>query len=1311
MKVSKVNHTKSGVGVEKQKVQGMLYQSPARNQNAGKNLENHIHGLNDRGRNLYSVFLNGRITFTRDEVKTKQCKKMAELFRDFKRQVLNKYKKEDTPEANLSRQLKRLNTWLDEKRAQNKSDEISSELIESYVDNFLRNSLRKEAEGKYFPDLLKQTLRFIFQGAGATEASLSEAEQRIFMRILNRDYWKTDEIKKIAKSIEGQNVRVQVVEQEGRYLLQPSCAGHKSKKYVFQFMKRFADAADKKAREELLVHFKQLVLLYYCGRDKYEASLAVPPGAWDWGSYREEDVVNFDDRAYALLNELLSHQDKEAKKEKKEKKRKLQEEMKLALRHKIAERYREAVKAEGITEEDIFWLQYIEKSAEKLLKGKRMENPVHLSVFYLCDHTYREWISYICMKYIDMGKGVYHFATPEDMAQVPCGDSVIGEVREEYTKGITSFDYERIKAEESLHRELSLYIAFAVNNFARSIMSTRKNTEDVLSVSMEKIEMELYPDAERRILRFFGGQSNWRDCGLTGMELVREIREKLKTVRNSSFHYTVADAGSDQECPLLLQMFQKEHQNVGALYRKKYYSNNLLCFYSRQDITALMDSLYGRPKGKPSQVPSFQRILNKANLKEYITQGYIRGKKRNKLEAGERSLERMEKFRAALYFVLKEIYYHGFLQADCKERFLALVDKAPENQNRQQGRNAGTQAKENEEAHQDFSKRVREITRNNAEITFGEICQLIMTDYNQQNQGNKTVTSNKKGHDKEKYKHFRMLLYKYIRDAFMAYLKEQDVYQFLRDPEPRESIAQEISVEEFCGDWQPHLYDSLQEEISSDDVLLAWYTTAHFLNPKQLNLVSGCIRNYLQYVWDINRRAGDTRNVVRTVEGQEQYYKILSVFDFVMPFCGNVSNCLEDYFEDEDQYAEYLSRYVQFGQKGYHSGTALKEFCERPVKGSPSGTFGIYYDGKNPIVNRNVVYAGMYGNEKLFEKCFAKIAEKDIGEYYKLMEELKPALIAGCCEDIAQEKKMRKFQNCKNHVELTDITIYSEIINDLIGQLISWAYLRERDLMYFQLGFYYTKLYHGSSIPPESELRRMEGEGVGIREGAVLYQLIAVYTYDLPMIQLDENRRASLCVEKGGSIGEKIGVFLKKYCPDGRKEVYEAGLCLFEDVDRDHDDMAEFRRYIDHFKYFSNLDRSIMELYSDMYDRFLDYDIKLRKSVSYIFQNILMRYFVLARTNLSEERRKRYGGKIKEKERCVKISIAPNGLDSDEFKQSSNNMAGQASSPNPAKGKRPGPGSNTSPRKTGNKREDNLILARNDAFLAQLQKILEYKNE
>ena len=66
---------------------------------------------------------------------------------------------------------------------------------------------------------------------------------------------------------------------------------------------------------------------------------------------------------------------------------------------------------------------------------------------------------------------------------------------------------------------------------------------------------------------------------------------------------------------------------------------------------------------------------------------------------------------------------------------------------------------------------------------------------------------------------------------------------------------------------------------------------------------------------------------------------------------------------------------------------------------------------------------------------------------------------------------------------------YGEIINELLGQLVNWSFLRERDLLYFQLGFHYSCL-NNETEKPEGYIRLTSQTGHEIKN-VILYQILA----------------------------------------------------------------------------------------------------------------------------------------------------------------------------------------------------------------------------
>lgn len=550
-----------------------------------------------------------------------------------------------------------------------------------------------------------------------------------------------------------------------------------------------------------------------------------------------------------------------------------------------------------------------------------------------------------------------------------------------------------------------------------------------------------------------------------------------------------------------------------------------------------------------------------------------------------------------------------------------------------------------------------------------------MTDYNLQNQ-NKEVLSGAEKEEKEKYQHFRMVLYSGMKDAFLYYLNTEKKLEFLKKPEFREHVYEELSEAKFCGEWTAKTFADLENMDS--ELLFAWYITAHFLNPKQLNHLSGCIRNYIQYIENINLRAvkvGERDASEEYREKIELYTKVVRVLEFVMIFCGQISNEQSDYFvvdeeNDYEDYANHLSKYVDFlTEPGRGKAENLKMFCESEIKIKNETTkIGIYQDNLNPIMNRNVIMASMYGQESILADCMIPVTKNDLVQYYQLKKELESVFKKNKCENKTEQIKLKQFQNLKNRIELLDVMTYTEIMNELYGKLISWAYLRERDLMYFQLGFHYLRLFYGELKESETWQRTLKGDEISIRDGVLLYQIAAMYRYELPVYTLDTNG-AAVKPKNSSSVGAGIKAFYEGYCKKD-SSIYESGLCLFE-VLTQHDEIVKQRNAIDHFRYYSKTDKSMMDLYFMIYQSFFTYDPKLRKSVSFNFKNILKRYFVIANTEMKKEEES-------------KMTFSKKGLVSDKMYYKLETQKGN-----------------------GTYKVE--IDARSPIFLEQLKKLLEYK--
>lgn len=479
-----------------------------------------------------------------------------------------------------------------------------------------------------------------------------------------------------------------------------------------------------------------------------------------------------------------------------------------------------------------------------------------------------------------------------------------------------------------------------------------------------------------------------------------------------------------------------------------------------------------------------------------------------------------------------------------------------------------------------------------------------------QNQEKKNIESmeqkkKNKGKD-ENYKHFPLLLHKVLKELFIEYLKQTHELEFLRN---NICIKSDVTMESFESQIKGvEIYKDLKEKIDKNNSLLDWYVIAHFLMPKQLNHLIGNIKNYIQFATNIDKRAESVKNLIESgmVKRIQYYDDIVRTLEFSAQYIGKISNNINDYFNSEDEYVSFLSKYVGFiNDKSEDVLTELKDFCREKINNG-SQIIGIYYGGDNVIINRNVIYAQMYSNAEVFSNIYKKVTKNDIINYYEKQNDLKDVFKSGVCQNEGEQRSLCEFQQLKNRIELTELSTYADMVNDFMAQFVEWAYLRERDLMYFQLGIHYIRLFYSDNVLDE-KYHKLSDNVIDIEEGALLYQIVAMYDYELRIFETDNSGNAKR-IGQGGP-GKSIPVFLKKYC--NGTDVYECGLELFEDINQ-HEHIIRFRNDIAHMRYMSNQAMNIMSIVSNIYKSFFVYDTKLKKSISLVFKNILMRYGVIA---------------------------------------------------------------------------------------------------
>lgn len=1294
MKQSKVGHTRTGVTAANGEIGGILYKTPAQSGTSVLALDDNVKKRNQEAIEKYSVLNVSTVFYSKSKEKQGIIKEVMENFSScFQGDTYNRR----TGERNIGllgacnrERIEEVYSFLElhtvSEENLDKLELTGEELAEKIISKALRNSLCREVripkkEGEKF-DLIciAKELLLIISIEGSKE-KLEDYPKKELLAFVN---YVADDRKNIGKyaadSIRKQNVKVQpeITEGSEKKYLMLSNAEHKKKRWIAEFLKQYAGAKDIKDQEDMIWDKKKLILSYVYGREVVECEWSGNRGTV-WGRMPvlsgAEDL--FDQGISEPEQEGDSLDERQIKNARKEHFRAVINEENKETEEQFCERY--------------FWLQYFDRCVEKLEKRSRKRKKVYFTCDALSNYLWKEWTSYIAMKYVDMGKGVYHFTKANLVkAKNLCEGSDIGTVNKNFQDGISSFDYERIKAEESLCRDIAVSATFASSVFGRAVAKDRyrqtTGKEDVLSYKQEIHDEVLYgtafrEDALRRLFQYFGGISRW-NSGTDSREqndgfiihtgnkkteklFIRAGIRQIESIRNMSFHYSTSASPVDDADKELYDftrsLFQHEYSDIRRMIGEKYCNNNVPVFYASEKICNLIGKLYEKHTEREAQIPSFQSVLKKNSVE---MDKFIKRSNSDAFGAIRSDTDLLKKYQSSVYFLLKEIYYYDFLQReDLMQRFGDAMDAV------------GLEP-ENRFAFDDFKNRVDEIRESIIEsigemnqpvkenkrktwkkkdspqkspedfikkkgkeaMLLGMICQQVMSDVNAQNQGQKKILTNAEaqraaGKNKKIYQHFDILLHQCMQKTFFSFVEHE--YAFILEPVYREDWFENEKdvkmgrrekknekIEEFIKkvpEVQKFGFIKAVMEKENENRVVEWYMLAHFLQGKQLNLLLGDIRSYLRYLENINERAGMTKNRKEDIDTKKKHYeKVLAVLEFVQMFSGRVSHEITDYFSTEE-YLQHLASYVDFGGVKQED---LLDFCKTSDENSKSTdhAIGLYVDGRgNPILNRNIIHAMMFGDEKKLEKCVEKVTLKEIRKYYRLSAELETVFQTGICEAKEEWTKLKEFQNLKNRIELFDVSVYADIVNDMLGQLISWAYLRERDLLYFQLGYHYIRLYYTDAIPAEDKFRQLRGDTIDISDGAILYQIIAMYDYSKKIYKVGDDGVA-IPSESQGTAGTSITGFVVEYCNEGTNSAeeaptYHAGLNFFEDVNR-HDEFAFFRNTIAHLKYMIRADDNLWDMYGKIYNGFFFYDTKLRKSVSYIIKNILERYFVIAYTEM-----------------------------------------------------------------------------------------------
>lgn len=1213
MKISKESHRKTGVGIQGNEPEGLLYSYPAKRDEQIKYI---VNKRADSTKVLFNLFGTG------DGVKgiSENAKDVANIVNESIRRLKgNKYNNEQ-----IKKGLK-VDTVITEinKLSKNKDyNEIKfqKDAVNEALDRLLKKSFRRGATKNAIGNLLISTL--------VDKSILSKKEkadiQENFIEQLVEEYDKNIVKDYTYNAIKNQNMVIQPSKERQVLVIAETTKSKEKKtseKDAFrQFLSDYA-TLDESDRHNLRIRLRRLVDLYF---------------------YGENGFIKDD------FDEWKEHENKKSKEEffvKPVRKQNDGQETKTlnvdatadVIREKNMECYKDSLKYANknlvlFFDKEVlnkFWIHHIENEVERVYAHlKKNTGDYKFQIGYLSEKVWKGIINYLSIKYIAEGKAVYNYA----MKALADDSKIFGKLDERYTNGISSFEYERIKAEETLQRECAVNVAFATNHLSNATVVLDEENTDFLLLKHTKDNRTLdecaekKPNTRRNILQFFGGESSWSDFDFRGyddIKLLNDLREILYSLRNASFHFKTENEKSNWNQELIGEMFAYECQKASIVQKNKYYSNNVLMFYSQGDIKKLLEKLYSNYAKRASQVPSFNAVFVRKNFPEYLAEQDI-----NLKMSREDSL----KWQSAVYYIYKEIYYNGFLQDKSAFKLLEdYVNALPTNMKDRKERKTKEAS-----AHEDFQRAFR-LYGTTKDLS--KTCQQIMTEYNNQNKGHRVSISGRTNKGQELiFQHYKMILFAGLRAAFIQYVKNnKDVFDFISNPVLVEKVP---PIEEFLPDYSTKQYDGLIELVKKQADLQKWYIAGRLLNPKQVNQLIGSFRSYDQYVGDVSRRAKRTNNSLKNSKISIDVGNVIEVLDICTKLNGATSNVLEDYFDDADDYAAYVGKFVDCKQ-GINKLTdvQLGNFCNKDIGGEK---IGIYHDGTNPILNRNIIQCKLYGATDIISNCIyeAKMLPVDyeiIKNYKESTESIKEYQLSGTLKEIEDQKKIRKYQELKNRVELRNLVEYSEIINELQGQLVNWGYLRERDLMYFQLGFHYLCLNNDSQKPDGYDK-------AGDYVGAILYQIVAMYTNGLSLIDSTGKSKKNGKASAGAKIGSFVS-YSEEICGD-KEAIYTAGLELFENIN-EHQQCVYLRNYIEHFHYYAKQDRNMLDIYSEVFDRFFTYDMKYTKNVPNMMYNILLQHLVVPTFEFGT-REKMLDDK-KTKKRAFFTLKETNGLASEKF--------------------------------------------------------------
>ena len=168
------------------------------------------------------------------------------------------------------------------------------------------------------------------------------------------------------------------------------------KKPLWDFIVDYANS-DKNGQYTILRNIRKSIVLFVCGVDVYRNienndNLDI----WKWEEYgiQESQLFVKIENCYTTKGEDIA----------------LNEIRNVNLDHYM--------KAIGVLDDERskFWFQHYENTIEALFLKNQKEKLKELKQSYLCEYLWKNFCSYVALKYVDLGKGVYHFTMSDKLS-------------------------------------------------------------------------------------------------------------------------------------------------------------------------------------------------------------------------------------------------------------------------------------------------------------------------------------------------------------------------------------------------------------------------------------------------------------------------------------------------------------------------------------------------------------------------------------------------------------------------------------------------------------------------------------------------------------------------------------------------------------------------------------------------------------------------------------------------------------------------------------------------------------------------------